>query len=173
VRPRISIPLAQPSILLQPVRPPALPKLAPPVSPMPSLRPATAQPAATVATKKTVRLQRGDSLWKVARENLGAGNRWPELLSVNPTIADPNQILFGAQLNIPVAAATSASTRKASSSRGTTITIHRGDTLWNLAKANLGRSADWPCLAAANPSIADPNRIFENQELIVPTACTP
>jgi nucleoid-associated protein YgaU len=173
VRPRVSTPLAQPSILLQPVRPPALPKLAQPVIPMPSIRPATAQPVTKVATKKTVRAQRGDSLWKVARENLGAGNRWPELLSVNPTIADPNQILFGAQLNIPVVAATSASRRKASSSGGRTITVHRGDTLWNLAKANLGRSAYWPCLAAANPSIAEPNRIFENQELIVPSACTP
>ena len=173
VRPRFSTPLAQPSTLLRPVEPPALAMFAPPVIPMPSIRPATAQPATTVATKKTVRLQRGDSLWKVARENLGAGNRWPELLSVNPTIADPNQILFGAQLNIPLAAATSASTRKASSSRGPTIIVHRGDTLWNLAKANLGRSAYWPCLAAANPSIGDPNRIFENQELIVPIACTP
>jgi nucleoid-associated protein YgaU len=173
VRPRISTPLTQPSTLLQPVEPPALPTFAPPAFPRPSTRPATAQPATTVATKKTVRVQRGDSLWKVAQQNLGAGNRWPELLSVNPTIADPNQILFGAQLNIPVAAATSASTRKASSSHGPTITVHRGDTLWNLAKANLGRSASWPCLAAANPSIADPNRIFENQELIVPAACTP
>ena len=53
-----------------------------------------------------------------------------------------------------------------------TIEVQKGDTLWSLAKANLGRSANWPCLAAANPSVTNPDRIFAGQVLLLPGNCT-
>jgi len=120
-----------------------------------------------------VSVQRGDSLWKLAQQNLGSGNRWPELLAANPRIADPNQIRAGTQLNLPDVAASGLANRNAKTNAATTIKVHKGDSLWTLGKSNLGRSSAWPCLAAANPSISDPNRIYENQELIVPAVCTP
>jgi nucleoid-associated protein YgaU len=145
---------------------------------MSTISPARPKPAANsatvvtrVATQKTVSVQRGDSLWKLAQQNLGRGNRWPELLAVNPSIANPNQIRAGAELLIPAVAATSVSVPSGPNGAALTIQVRKGDTLWTLAKANLGRSSAWPCLATANPSISDPNRIYEGQTLVLSAIC--
>ncbi len=178
-RPKISSRLAAPGLLSLPVQPPA-PSIAAqpatPVAPTSTIRPVQpnrALPSAAIATQKTVSVQPGDSLWKLAQQNLGRGNRWHELLAVNPAIANPNQIRAGAQLNLPTVAASSVVSRGAKANASTTIKVRKGDTLWSLAKSHLGRSSAWPCLAAANPSLADPNRIYENQQLLVPVSCQP
>jgi LysM repeat protein len=185
-QPKISSHLAAPGLLLKPVQPPTPPKSAQPVTavaPMStsasSSNPAEPQPVANsatvvtrVSTQKTVSVQRGDSLWKLAQQNLGRGNRWPELVAVNPSIANPNQIRAGAELMLPTVAATPVSARNAVNGTAATLKVRKGDTLWKLAKAYLGRSSAWPCLAAANPSLSDPNRIYEGQNLILPLACT-
>ncbi len=176
--PKISSRLAAPGILIQLVQPPAPPKsLQPsaPLAPISMTRPAQPKPAAnaaTVATQKSVTVHRGDSLWKLAQQTLGHGNRYPELLAVNPSVVNPNQIRAGTELLLPAVAATPASARSATNATVATIKVRKGDTLWNLAKANLGRSSAWPCLAAANPSLSDPNRIYEGQSLIMPAACS-
>ena len=184
-QPKIFSRPATPKIVIQPMQPsapskPALPTVlagpAQPAAPIATVRPGRPQPAPSsvaIATRKTVNVQRGDSLWKLAQQNLGSGNRWPELLAANPRIADPNQIRAGTQLNLPDVAASGLANRNAKTNAATTIKVRKGDSLWTLGKSNLGRSSAWPCLAAANPSISDPNRIYENQELIVPATCTP
>ncbi len=166
-QPRIFFRSAPPILFVQPAQPLAPSEAVCPVQPRHSL------PAATNAARKTVSVQRGDSLWKLAKQNLGHGSRWAELLAANRGIADANRIRAGAQLNLPEAAATPRSKRVASSIAKLTLKVHRGDTLWSLAKANLGRFSAWHCLAAANPSVSDPNRIYENQELFVPAGCSP
>lgn len=174
--PRISSHPATPNII-QPMQPPPSPaKPAQPAAPIATVRPVRPQPGPSsvrIATRKTVSVQRGDSLWKLAQINLGSGNRWPELLAANPRIADPNQIRAGTRLSLPDVAASGLANRNAMTNAATTIKVRKGDSLWTLGKSNLGRSSAWPCLAAANPSISDPNRIYEDQELIVPAACTP
>ena len=166
-QPKVFFRSAPPLILVQPAQPVA------PVVAVGPLQPRRSLPAATYAPQKTVSVQRGDSLWKLAQQILGRGGRWPELLAANRWIANPNQIRVGAQLNLSVAAATSVPTSKASSNANPTLTVHRGDTLWNLAKIYLGSSSSWPCMAAANPSVSDPDRIYVNQELVVPAGCSP
>jgi LysM repeat protein len=171
--PRISSRPATSKIVIQPMQPSAPAK---PAAPIATVRPVQPQPtpsSVAIATRKTVSVQRGDSLWKLAQQNLGSGNRWTELLAANPRIADPNQIRAGARLTLPDIAALGRADRNAKTNAATTIKVRKGDSLWSLGKSNLGRSSAWPCLAAANPSISDPNRIYENQELIVPAACTP
>ena len=47
-------------------------------------------------------VQRGDSLWKIAREQLGSGYRWNELYEANrDTVRDPDLIYAGQTLHIP------------------------------------------------------------------------
>jgi LysM repeat protein len=176
-QPKISSRLSAPNTLIEPVQPPAPPKSAQPmtpVAPMSTIRPLQPKPAAnaaTVAAQQTVIVRRGDSLWKLAQQTLGSGNRYPELLAVNPSIADPSQIRAGAKLLLPNIAAAPSLADRTTKSTPATMKVRKGDTLWNLARADLGRSSAWPCLAAANPSIIDPNRIYEGQNLVLPAAC--
>jgi LysM repeat protein len=169
-QPKISSHLAAPSILVQRVRPSAPAIMVQPVQP-------TRAASATIATQHTVSVRPGDSLWKLAQQNLGRGNRWRELLAVNPSIGNPNKIRAGAQLQLPSVAVSPATTVATSSAKAgaatSSIKVRKGDTLWALAKSHLGRSSAWPCLATANPSLSDPNRIYVEQELLVPGSCQP
>ena len=57
---------------------------------------------ATPAMAAEYTVQKGDSLWKIAREQLGSGYRWAELYTANrDSIRDPNLIYVGQQLTIP------------------------------------------------------------------------
>jgi nucleoid-associated protein YgaU len=164
-----------PSILIQPMQPPVPAKPVQPAAPLATVRPLQPRSeanSAAIATQKTVSAHRGDSLWKLAKQNLGRGSRWPELVAVNPGISDPNKISIGTEINLP-AAATAAAPRQATNTGATTIKVQKGDTLWTLAKSNLSRASAWPCLAAANPSITNPDHIYEGQELTVPITCKP
>lgn len=112
-----------------------------------------------------ITVQRGDSLWKLAQQNLGRGSRWPELLALNPRIANPGQIKAGAQIYLP--------TRYLARGKVSKITVGTGNTLWQLSRAHFGSSSYWSCLARANPAIRDANRIYPGQELILPASCGP
>src|SRR5713226_7084463 len=92
-----------------------------------------------------VTLHRGDSLWKLAQQNLGKGSRWRELLVVNPGIVNPSQIEAGAQIYVPA--------RSSVPGVASQISVRRGDTLWKIAQTTFGRGAFWPCIAQANPLI--------------------
>ena len=188
-QPKISSHFATPSILVQPMQPlapaavstirPSEPSeiVAPvrPAAPAVAVQPAqpTRASSAVIATQLTISVRPGDSLWKLAQQNLGRGNRWRELLALNPSIANPNQIRAGARLNLPNIAVSPVVSLGAKTKAVTTIKVRKGDTLWALAKSNLGRSSAWPCLATANPSLTNPNRIYQNQELVIPASCRP
>lgn len=65
---------------------------------------------APVSTKAhTWKVQKGESLWKIAQASLGDGKRWREIASLNPKV-NPNQLEPGQVLTLPVAAAAKAST---------------------------------------------------------------
>ena len=106
----------------------------------------------------------GDSLWKIAEQNLGKGTRWQELLSVNPAIGDANQIKAGSQIFLPAVSSARIATK---------ITVKKGNTLTSIAQAHFGHASEWSCIAQANPAIRDVNLIFEGQVLLVPAACKP
>lgn len=47
-------------------------------------------------------VEQGDSLWKIAKEELGDGNRWNEIYEANKdTVKDPNLIYVGQKLEVP------------------------------------------------------------------------
>jgi hypothetical protein len=150
--------------------PPAAPKLFLPSKPIPapsSLAPRTTPVAPIVnnlSSAKELRIQSGDSLWKLARLHLGRGSRWNELLAANPAISDPNRLQPGTLLVVPA-------TELRSRARPTSVTIHSGDSLWNLAASQLGSGAAWPCIAHANPQLRDANRLRPGQILAIPSSC--
>ena len=126
VQPGISSRLTAPGILFQPiqpsapskpVQPTAPPSSAQPVAPGSTIRPVQPQPPpppTTISAENVVTVQPGDSLWKLAQKTLGRGNRYSEILAINPSIVKPNQIRAGAQFTLPVVSAIPVSTGIAS-----------------------------------------------------------
>jgi len=145
------------------------PTLAMPSSP-PAVRVTPSQPAAPIAPPAPAKLnvvtvKPGDSLWKLAQQNLGKGLRWRDLLAVNPGIVDANHIVAGSQIYLPTAV---SSLRTA-----TKFTVRKGDTLSKVAQTQFGHAAFWSCIAQANPVVHDPDLIYEGQLLFLPASCKP
>lgn len=70
-------------------------------SPAPEVETVSAGQPAQPATHL---VQPGQSLWSIATEVLGDGNRYPELLDLNPDLrGDPGRIVPGYRLNLPPA----------------------------------------------------------------------
>jgi nucleoid-associated protein YgaU len=111
----------------------------------------------------TIIVQPGDSLWKLAQQNLGRGSRWQELLAANPGIVDPTRLAAGTEIVVPAKITGLKSDLR--------VTVQSGDTLTKIAQVTYGRAAAWSCIAQANPEIADVNRIYEGQQLLLPFNC--
>lgn len=120
---------------------------------------------APLAPGETVRVERGDTLWKIAERHLGSGNEWPEIAATNPALQNPNQIQPGQQLLLRLPA-------KKVSPAGTQLQVRAGDSLWKLAATQFGTGHAWACLAAANPQIENANRIYPGQVLVIPAICS-
>jgi LysM repeat protein len=175
------MPSPAPAVRVSP-RQPTAPKVRPTPSKPPVLGVTPSQPAAPVirvapvqptapartapagpAKLKVVTVQPGDSLWKLAQQNLGEGLRWHELVSANPAIIDPNHIVAGSHIFLP---AISSRFRTA-----TSIIVQKGDTLSEIARTHLGRASYWACVSNANPAVHDANLIYEGQSLLIPASC--
>lgn len=66
--------------------------------------PAAASSTKTMLAEKSnarVKVQKGDSLWKIAQEHLGSGNSWSCMAQANPSLRNPNQIFAGQTLLLP------------------------------------------------------------------------
>jgi len=121
--------------------------------------------AAVPAKQNVVTVKPGDSLWKLAQENLSKGLRWHDLLAANPAIVDANHIVAGSQIFLPaIASGFRTATR---------IIVQKGDTLTAIAYAQFGHASYWSCIAEANPAIRDANVIYKGQSLLVPVSCKP
>ncbi len=148
----------------QPKAAPAIALSTPKSSPAISIAPPPTA-AKTSSPLHTVTLQPGDSLWKVAQQNLGRGSRWQELLAANPGIADPTRIAAGTEIVVPA--------KLTGLKSDLNVTVRPGDTLSRIALGTYGRAAAWRCIAQANPEIADANRIYAGQQLLLPFSCQP
>jgi nucleoid-associated protein YgaU len=66
--------------------------------------PADAAPAATGENPYTqwYEVQKGDTLWKIAKEHYGDGSLYPEIFKANQDVlSDPDKIQVGQKLRIP------------------------------------------------------------------------
>ncbi len=159
-RPRVFMSAPSRVVASQPAAPaPVAPAPIAPVAPVAPVAPSGAVKLNAVVVKP------GDSLWKIAEQNLGKGLRWHDLLAVNPGIVDANHIVAGAQIYLPAAVS--------SKRTATRITVRKGDTLSTIARTQLGRASYWSCIADANPAVQDANRIYEGRSLLLPASCKP
>lgn len=101
-------------------------------------------------------IQRGDTLFSIARAR---GIRLAGLLRMNPQITDPDRIVAGQVVRVPVPRDRPYEVRP--------YTVQRGDTLFSIARAH-GVTVEE--LLRLNPQIAEANRIGVGQTVWVPAA---
>src|SRR5215469_12150017 len=143
-------------IVPAPLVPRALPEpWAPPVS----LSPAVSQKMMIIIVRH------GDSLWKFAVTRLGNGNRWQELLALNPGLRNSGLLEIGSEIVVPATVAPPRAPTK--------YVVRNGDTLWRIAQTQLHRGSAWSCIAHANPDLRDASLIHEGQVLLLPSSCLP
>lgn len=113
----------------------------------------------------TYTVKAGDSLWKIAEEQLGDGSRYGEIKTANGLTSDT--IHAGQVLKIPGKSSTSSSGSNSGASSGTaeqSYTVKKGDTLSKIA-AQFGTT--YQKLASYN-GIANPNVISAGQVIKIP-----
>lgn len=158
---------------------------------------ATASTASTSAASShmyTVRETKpAQSLWSIAERELGNGERWREIASLNEgrTMADggifrANSFLQpGWQLQMPDSGVLAGGVRTqlresapaASRDQEHVVSVRSGDSLSEIAEKELGDGNDWPDLFEASkgkpqpdglPAITDPDVIYAGQRVTVP-----
>ncbi|MEU6496852.1 hypothetical protein ABZ890_41865 [Streptomyces sp. NPDC046984] len=164
-------------------------------------QPATDQASPTSASTPasptyTVRKTRpADSLWAIAEQELGDGERWREIADLNEgqtmvdgTVFRANSFLQpGWQLQMPAPPPTTTGihtqqgtgTPAADRTDEHVVTVHAGDYLSKIAQRELGDGDAWPKLFEASrdepqpnglPKITNPDKIFAGQQVTVPEA---
>ncbi|MEV6653894.1 hypothetical protein [Streptomyces sp. NPDC051219] len=159
---------------------------------------ASTSPASTPAASTTYAVREtrpAESLWGIAEQELGDGERWREIATLNEgrTMADgqvfkANSFLQpGWQLQMPDTAAAARDVRTqpgagapdAAEESKHVVTVHSGDYLSKIAKEELGDGDTWPKLFEASrgkpqpdglPPISDPDVIYAGQQVTVPGA---
>ncbi|MGE5482185.1 MAG: M14 family zinc carboxypeptidase [Bacteroidota bacterium] len=109
---------------------------------------------------RIVTVQRGDTLWSLARRY---GTTVAAVRTANPQITDPNRLQIGQRICIPRAGAAPPPVPPG----GRTYVVQPGDTMWSIAR-RFGVSLD--ALIAANPQIPNPNRLQPGQVVRIPGA---
>ncbi len=78
-----------------------LEKLSSPVAPTAEAATAASGDNSIPGTVKLYTVKNGDSLWKIAQSQLGDGNRFREILKLNPNISANDNLAIGTNLKIP------------------------------------------------------------------------
>ena len=131
---------------------------------------ATAEQAPAAAQTYTVKA--GDSLWAIAEQHLGDGQRYQEIVELNRdrpqpggyTVGQRDGIDPGMVLELPAAAP--ASVTQAGEEQRTVVS---GDTLWDIATDELGSGERYTEIYEASRDITQPDgRQISDPNLIVP-----
>ncbi len=119
--------------------------------------------AAGVAREYDV--QKGDALETIAEQQLGAKKHWRDILKENPGLV-PTRLQPGTKIKLPgIARAPEASTP---TPRRDVYVVQKNDVLGAIAQRQLGDTARWKDIVAANPGL-DPLRLKPGMELKLPS----
>lgn len=137
---------------------------------------ATEAPAAPTYT-----VQDGDSLWRIAQQTLGSGERWKEIADLNYgveqadgwSLTPENWLNAGWVLTLPSDApggtTSSAETTVETTTVEKEVTVVSGDTLWAIAEQELGDGNRYPEIFDATKDDVQPDgRHLTDPDLIYP-----
>lgn len=153
----------------------------PVVAPVAPAAPIAETPVVTADPKPTTvdyTVRRGDSLWKVAQEQLGDGTRYVEIVALNEDVLHgrPSFIDPGLVLRLPSDAAPAVEEANAEPRAEETYVVEPGDTLWDIADDELGEGARYPEIFEASRDtvqpdgqhLRDPDLVHPGWELTIP-----
>lgn len=113
----------------------------------------------------TYTVEKGDSLWEIAKKRLGDGSKWSEIYNLNKDVlgSNPDLIFSGTELKLP------GMTEVADAGK---YIVQPGDNLWSIAKNQLGDANKWGDVFKTNAEVigSDPRLIMPGQELSLPGA---
>jgi nucleoid-associated protein YgaU/peptidoglycan hydrolase-like protein with peptidoglycan-binding domain len=121
------------------------------------------------SNRTTYEVQAGDTLWAIAQQHLGAGQRWTELQKEDGsafTEAEATQLQVGQQLYIPNSSSTAPQETR-------TYTLVSGNTLWEVAQRELGDGSRWTELQKENGTAfteAEASQLLPGQVIYIPGA---
>ena len=117
-------------------------------------------------------MERGDTLWGLAKHYYGDGMKWKKLAKANADLvgeSGSNYLEVGWTLTIPDTATQKDAPSADNPRPGTTYTVERGDTLSDIADDAYGTPEKWPTIAKANPDVIDdPDLIDVGDRLELP-----
>ena len=126
-------------------------------------------------------VKEGDTLWKIAENKYKSGYNWVDIQKAN-NLTNPGMLYAGTKLILPNvqaktvtvvtmavekqdAATSSIQTKKIS---GTSYTIEKSDTLWDIAVRAYGDGYAWTKIAKANNLLNNPSTIHSGNKLTIP-----
>ena len=123
------------------------------------------RPSGPLPQKYTV--QEEDSLWKISIKFYGNGFNWVDISTENK-IANPDILLAGQELTIPIVPAKISPEEKALEPiSGNSYQVVKGDSLWEISVRAYQDGYKWPQIAKAN-NLANPDLIHPGNTLTLP-----
>jgi hypothetical protein len=128
-----------------------------------------------VGPSSQIKVIEGDSLWRIASRELGAGIRWAELLPVNPGLTETTTLIPGRLLTIPGSDSATAvkepvimqAPAVATRSGMRQVQIRDGDTLYDIARDELGNGGRWLEIQKLNDGL-NPNALPIGKKIWIP-----
>ena len=121
------------------------------------------------AGERTYMIKKDDSLYVIAKRELGSASRWKEIEKLNNISS--GDLKIGQVIKLPASAPSavpdsgSSPTPPATGSK--THTVAKGETLGDISKIYFGTSRNWKKIEAANPGVTSDN-LKIGQKLIIP-----
>ncbi len=124
----------------------------------------------TKLPQKMYMVQKGDNLWKIAKRELGDGNKYPELAKMNNILGSAGSLRVGQVILIPdKLIETNSIVKTQVSIPGGEYTVAKGDSLANIALRAYGDMYAWNRIWVANKNtVQNPNLIFSGSKLVIP-----